>query len=654
MLQLFKRSTSPEPGHGTGRDGSMAASSSTTRDGGREGRLICDRRHIDFIEHEIPWRRLLDSYEGGDRYRNAVYGPDRKGLPCRNLFRHRREYPDPTLFPSLGPGFPSGLAANNPVTEAAWQSGQWPGMVGADQAATAQDDDYELRRSSTPVPEFMSGAVDCHLGKVYGKEVDRDETLNPKQLVKWWGDVDGAGTGIDDWMRDTIAPLVMVLGCLDIVFDHPAVEPGAKVATRADEIAAGLDKCIASYILPNNMVWWKLNSARRYDKCLVREYADPSDRIDTTEIEDKKTGKKTRKSIDPDEDTPAARDWRENYLRFRYWTSEFSILYNFDGSRILEPKKPHGFGRVPILRLIDLKKHRTPNIGKSRYEMVCEYTRTFYNIESELRLNGTLQSSPLLSGSKNFCKADNTISVGVGYILPIDILADGSTLVPWSYVSPPSDPSDSLRQDKADIVDAIDRKTCQTKPAGVKQGGASVGGGASVVAQSGVSKQLDASSGHILCTDIARSLARCERDIAEYALLVLENGNPSDADLESITITYPANFDLQSAGEITDDVTKFTNAANGVGDVPTVQADGLKDAMRKMKPGQTDEEYAAKDDEIDQHVAKMGSVKQAVRKAGIADLSNALEGAGTSESAGGSDPGGVSGGSAVSGNLSTV
>ena len=92
-------------------------------------------------------------------------------------------------------------------------------MLGADPAATAMDDDYELRRSRTPVPEFVAEAVEIHLAKVYDQEVVRD---GPADLIAWWKDVDGCGTPIDDYMRETIAPLLLVLGCIDVCLDHPA------------------------------------------------------------------------------------------------------------------------------------------------------------------------------------------------------------------------------------------------------------------------------------------------------------------------------------------------------------------------------------------------------------------------------------------------
>ena len=73
---------------------------------------------------------------------------------------------------------------------------------------------------------------------------------------------------------------------------------------------------------------------------------------------------------------------------------------------------------APLL-LADIPRHRTPHIGKSRYEAIAEYHREYYNRASELILSDTVQSHPFLSGAEDFCKSDNTLSVGPGYILPM-------------------------------------------------------------------------------------------------------------------------------------------------------------------------------------------------------------------------------------------
>src|SRR6476659_385206 len=114
---------------------------------------IVSRRHVEWQEHHLRWRWMLDSLEGGDRYRQAVYGHDARGLPVRNLIRHKREYPDQRESPLSGFGMLP-PAAVDPVT-------------------TATDDDYELRRARTPIPTFVAEAIETHLSRIYTREVRR-------------------------------------------------------------------------------------------------------------------------------------------------------------------------------------------------------------------------------------------------------------------------------------------------------------------------------------------------------------------------------------------------------------------------------------------------------------------------------------------------
>jgi hypothetical protein len=116
-----------------------------------DGRSI-DRPHPEWLMHQLRWRWLLDSWEGGEAYRMAVYGYDIHGVPVRNLIRHKREYP-------------SSFDANYSI-----QTGR---PLGTDQANQATDDDYELRRARTPVPTFVAEAVEAHLARIYSREVHR-------------------------------------------------------------------------------------------------------------------------------------------------------------------------------------------------------------------------------------------------------------------------------------------------------------------------------------------------------------------------------------------------------------------------------------------------------------------------------------------------
>lgn len=640
----WTKQTAPLAGVGQGHDGSIGAAGGdgsgdllrVTRSGqpapAIDWKTLIAQRHSDFIENHVRWQWLMDSYEGGDRYRNATYGPDRKGLPARNLFRHRREYPDPQEFPTIYQGYAAAGVVSMNAQTADVGIGPFPGQLGAAPSSVAQDDDYELRRARTPVPEFMGEAIGIHLSKVFEQEVERD---GPPDLLEWWTDVDGRGTPVDDWVRETLAPLLLQLGCIDVCLDHPRLPPGVQVNTRADEKELGLDRCVASYILPTNVLWWRTDNAGRYTQVLVREYTDPSDRNDVAA---------DGRPIDTSATNQAGATWRTNYIRYRYWTAAESILISYDGDKVLE-RIPHNFGRVPIVRLIDLKRHRTPNVGKCRYEVVAELQREYYNRDSELILSDTLQAHPLLSGPEDFCKADNTLSIGPGYVLPKKKNPEGHHYEGWEYVSPPKDPAQSLRQNKQDLIDAKDRAACLTKPAGVAQG-SGAGGGGGTTAQSGVSKTLDASTGHKLLTSIAKSLARAERFVSEYALLVLRGQVPTPADRAALDIVYPSKFDLASAAEISDGLAKLQSTVSSAGNLPQTEGLTLQAMIRQLLPGHDDEKYQQLDDEVQNLMDRKAGAKQQAME-GISDRAEAFEGAGSAESDAGVDPSGQAGGTLV-------
>ena len=87
-----------------------------------------------------------------------------------------------------------------------------------------------------------------------------------------------------------------------------------------------------------------------------------------------------------------------------------------------------------------------------------------------------------------------------------------------------------------------DRRACLMKPAGAV--------GWLDHGQSGISKQLDAVAGHKLLASIAKSLAKAERQLAEYAVMVLRNGPLEREEREQIRVVYPARFELFAATEM--------------------------------------------------------------------------------------------------------
>jgi hypothetical protein len=501
-----------------------------------DGRTI-DQPHHEWLVNQLRWRWLLDSWEGGEAYRTAVYGVDSQGMPVRNLIRHKREYPS-----ALEPGY----------------SPQVGRPSGSDQASQATDDDYELRRARTPVPTFVSEAVEAHLSRIYSREVQREGSQG---LVNWWQDVEGRGTSIDQWMSGTVAPLLLVLGQLDILVDHPAAPLGESVRTRADEIRLGLDECHASYILPENLVWWSQDRLGDYRECLVRE---------------------------PREDGGAV---------WRYWNAQSWSLYDVRGEGIAGPVT-HPYGRVPIIRLFDRRRPRSRNIGLPRYEVLAELQREFYNRDSELILSDTTQAHPLLQGPEDYVQPDGTVPIGPNWLLPKKKNSSGAsaTYEGFDVVQFPKEGAASIRLNKADLRDAADRAAHLLKPAGAG------GGNGLTVAQSGVSKRLDQAAGNDLLSKIAAMLGRAEEQIAELALLVLDNGKPAGGPQPRVKIHYPSQFDLFSAEELAATIGQFQSILAAGGNAPQTEGQLLRRLIRLLLPGLQDTDYARFDAEIDDHL----------------------------------------------------
>lgn len=520
---------------------------------------LINRRHPEWRANNRRWRWLLDSLEGGEVYRQAIYGFDRRGLPVRNLIRHKREYPDPRDAPGVIPGT---YAPVPDMLGHAW-------LPDLDPAAFATDDDYELRRARTPAPTFVAESVDTHLSRIYAREVKR---VGPESLAEWWADVDGRGTSIDEWMTETVAPLLLTLGQLDLVFDHPIAPEGESIETAADIERLGLDRCIATFILPENMLWWRLDEAGRYLECLVLEAREVDQTIET---------------------------------RYRHWTAEESTLYSAEGETL--SVTPNPFGRVPIVRVFDRRRPRTRNVGQSRYEGIAERQREYYNRDSELILSDTTQAHPLLQGPEDFVQADGTVPIGPSWLLPKKKNSQGSsaTYEGFDVVNFPKDGADSIRKNKTDLRDDVARDSSLVRPT------ASDGS-----PQSGLSKVMDHIDGNNRLAKLSKMLARVERTIAELALLVLGDGPIDSLAVSTLEIVYPTEFDLYTAGDMAEATASFQKLAATAGELPTIEGLMLGRLLRLCLPGLSDSQYARCDEELAAYLSKKSGATEETAAAG--------------------------------------
>lgn len=498
-------------------------------------------RHPEWQEHQLRWRWLYDSFEGGDRYRQAVYGYDYANMPLRNLVRHKREYPPPRQ-----------TASNY--------------AYGDQQAQPLEDGDYAMRLARTPVPTFVAEAVESFCCRIFGKDVKRDapETSAFRPLREWWDDVDGKGTTLSEYMREVVAPLLLTLGQLDLCFDHPKAPDGASIASQADVAAYGLDGCVVSHVLPENVVWWRLDANdRRYEAVLICE-----------PYEDEKTGRQEE--------------------RYRYWDDAEMVLYEGDGTVV--ERRPHAFGVVPVVRVFDRRKLRCRHVGQPRLEAVAEHQREYYNRDSELVLSDTTQAHPLFQGPEDYVQADGTVPIGPSWLLPKKKSTLGTTVAyeGFEVVDFPKGGAESIRANKRDIRDFVDRIASLTKPAGSAGRDA---GGTSVAAQSGLSKAFDHEEKHAALKAFAKTMAKVERAMAETAMAVLTDG--AAPDMAPVVITYPSTFSLMTADDLAKQFLDFQAMLAAAGKLPEIDEDVLETYVRTMLPGLDDAEYAVYDREIE-------------------------------------------------------
>jgi hypothetical protein len=501
---------------------------------------VTDRRHREWVAHNVRWRWLVDSYEGGQTYRDAVYGTDTRSFPVRNLVRHKREYP--------APGKESNANLLN-INSSAW----------------ATDDDYELRRARTPIPTFVSEVINDHLARVYAKEVERE---GPQGYLDWTIDVDGSGLPLDRWMQEECGPLLYTLGQIDLMFDHPPAPMGSVVQSQADVERLALDRCVVSVLLPDNVLWWELDpKTRRYLQVLIREYdVDETDKV---------------------------------VVRYRHWTATSWTLY--DDNRKEISRGDHPYGQVPIRRIFDKRKPRCEHVGQSRLEATAERQREFYNRDSELVLSDSLQAHPTMQGPEDMLDANGDVPVGPGYVLPMKRDPSKGGYQGWEFIDPPKDAAESIRTNKQDLRDAVDRDNCIAKPAGTTNM-------ANAVAQSGVSKSFDNAALNNRLNQVSDTLQSCELAIAEMVLVVLANGKPTPADLAAVEINYSRGFQLLTAEELAKGIVELQGLLKASGVCPEVEVPAIQSYVRELLRGYEDEDYDEWDDAIEAVVSAQKSM----------------------------------------------
>lgn len=513
------------------------------------GKEIVALRHPEWIEHQRTWRWLQDSLEGGDRYRYADYTTDPTRPTLNTLVPWYQQAGQVDPLTNLA----TGLAYNAIVDRNLVPHRHEMSPDGRDL--------YAMRLARTPIPEVLCRTIELHLSKVLGQPVHRD---GPTDVTTWWDDVDGRGTPIADWIAEEAGPLLLALGQIDLVAERPYAADGTLVRTLADQRALGLDTAVVRVVLPENLVWWRLDPrGREYEEALVLERS-------------------------PD-----------GKVAYRHWTRTDSTLYTDQGRMVSERSYEHGLGVVPMVRVFDRRKPRCEHVGRPRYQEVADLQLALYNGRSELILSDSNQAHAILMLPEDAITEDGEISLSGGGALPMKaIKGDGGFTSGYqapAFLDPPKGAQAEVRAHLKDLADDADRAGTLAKPAGMST--------STSVSQSGISKVADQQDGNAILEQVSKVLAKLEHAAARLALTVIRGREPTPADMDAAKITYPASFDLFSAGDVAAVLEAVQRAASTAGALPLAESALLQRLVTLALPGLEESESEAIGDEIEAFVA---------------------------------------------------
>lgn len=500
----------------------------------KDAGALVGRRHHEWAEFQRNWRWMADSLEGGERYKNADYTID----PASDSPNNRQPWYAYGPTYNYAPGaYGNDVATAEPIQFAYGQIVDRNLIPHLSETGEEGRDIYAMRLKRTPVPKIVARAINSHLAKIFAREITRK---GPPALKTWWEDVDGCGTPMDRWMQETVAPLLLVLGQLDLVLDLPVAEPGVEVKTARDKADLRQDRCVANIILPENLVWWKKDRRGRYLEVVAVERV-------------------------------------EGKLHYRHWTGTDSNLYGPKGEWIEAGSHEHKLGFCPVVRVFDRRKVRCGNVGQSQYESIAELQRAVYNARSELILGDVQQSHAQLQGPAKYLQKSSDIPVGPSNVLP----QDDETGHGWSYVEPPKGAQQEVRVHIQDFQDEADRDGALLKPAGMTQG--------TTVSQSGISKIADQTDGNAMLAQRADTLERCEIVAARFALAVIQGTTPDKVDAAAITVTYPKQFELYTLEDLAAALDDIQRTASLAGALPETETELLQRMMSVSLPGLDDD-----------------------------------------------------------------
>lgn len=198
--------------------------------------------------------------------------------------------------------------------------------------------------AATIIEAMKSALFRGEVSRRVGEDAADDQALT--DLEQWWENVDGHGTGIDDFMR-MVWDIAATFGYVAIYLDRPAAATPA--ATKADEPWP-----VLRFYTPMDVIDWRQD-----------------DQGALTAI----------RFVEPAEEPGIDQLFRPQ-LQYRTVTKEYWALHDQQGK--LVDKASHSLGTLPVAVLYSQRRPLTPFVGLS----LLNHSNLFidvYNLTSELR-----------------------------------------------------------------------------------------------------------------------------------------------------------------------------------------------------------------------------------------------------------------------------
>lgn len=413
---------------------------------------------------------------------------------------------------------------------------------------------YRRRKALARYENFAQVIVDTFVAHQYAKRPSRTfHGAGSTELEDWWQDVDGFGTYIDDWMRDSQA-LVNTYGHIAVVMDRPKLDTPA--TSKAQEVRPVLRR----YIPLDVWDWLAPNGHLQAIK--VVEAVERTDLLTARPV-------KTRVAGGPD---PALD------VEFRVWTDKGWRLFSDDGKE--KEQGDHAYGEVPVVVWYRKRRGRIPLVGRSLLGDPKQY-KDHYNMISEQRALFRDQTFSMLNIplGEDEQVADARGRLGVHAGTDSLIFTKGGM---GQFIAPPDGPVVQY----ADAILALERKIYR-----------SVGlpwEGDSRDAESADSRRIKHQDLNRILADMADEAERFEYAIARLWFLQAGSGS-REARLDAyaaakLTIRHPDEFQAEEIQQTVDDARAVLSLFEGVPSVQeTIRVRALPVLVQDLTPEEMDE-----------------------------------------------------------------